>query len=377
MLEDIYGDTPPTSISSFYSDIMKISRAALYVVATTLGAAALSDKGQQYLDHAINATGTLNNVWYNEDSGVWQDLWWQSGNILETISDLCFLSESTCGQVEDMLVNTYTAAQGIYPGFVNDFYDDESWWALGWIRAYDVAQNETYLKQAQSIFDDMVGGYNATCGGHWWNKAKTANTAIGNGLFLSVAAQLANRRSKDPAYYLNWALAEWEWFNQSGLINDRHLINDGLDLTTCKNNKAATFTYNQGVVIGALVALNEAQDGGPDSDYLRTAGLIADATITDLTDANGILTEPGSADPDVTGAQFKGVFLRNLQKLQQTRPQQNFVDFIQANADSLWERARDAPSGFVGPAWAGPFYTATAASQCSAIDCLVAAAAVS
>ena len=42
------------------------------------------------------------------------------------------------------------------------------------------------------------------------------------------------------------------WFLASGMINQKHLINDGLNYNTCKNNNQTTWTYNQGVVLLGL-----------------------------------------------------------------------------------------------------------------------------
>lgn len=51
-----------------------------------------------------------------------------------------------------------------------------------------------------------------------------------------MAASLANRMPSDyKQYYLNTAVAQWNWFRNSGLINGENLINDGLD-SNCRNN---------------------------------------------------------------------------------------------------------------------------------------------
>ena len=72
---------------------------------------------------------------------------------------------------------------------------------MAWIKVYDITQNSRYLNTAKAIFDDLVKGDDATCGGHWWSKGNTDNTAIGNELYLAVAASLANRCSGLKSFY--------------------------------------------------------------------------------------------------------------------------------------------------------------------------------
>lgn len=258
-------------------------------------------------------------------------------------------------------------------GFLNDYYDDEGWWALAWLKVYDLTKQQRYLQVASDIFDDMVSkGSNATCGGIWWDRARTYESAIANELFLSVAAHLANRKP-NKVYYIDWALRQWQWFRDSGLINADNNINDGLDSTTCKNNNAQVYTYNQGVILGALVELNIAT---PNDSYISTAHNIASSAIKKLSDAQGILHEPGEPDLGNDGDQFKGIFMRNLQVLQQATGDRAFRAFIEKNARSIWQYGRNASTNFLGPVWSGPLYTTTAATQSSALDALVAAAAM-
>lgn len=117
-----------------------------------------------------------------------------------------------------------------------------------YMRSYDVTGNWQYLQTAESIFADIAKAYNTTpCsgggGGVWWDRAETYVNAIANELFLDVAAHLANRAGPRSWYYLNWAKKQWTWFQNSGLINSQHLINDGLTNDTCKNNNRTTWSY--------------------------------------------------------------------------------------------------------------------------------------
>ncbi len=116
--------------------------------------------------------------------------------------------------------------------------------------------------------------------------------------------------------YLDWATREWNWFSHSGMMNADHLINDGLD-NSCHKNGKTTWTYNQGVVLGGLVALNSVSK---QPDLLATARRIGLAALTHLTDAEGVLHDSCEPDCGEDGVHFKGVFTRNLAQLPAAAP---------------------------------------------------------
>lgn len=356
-----------------------------------------------YVLHAEAATTTLQQ-WYNRSSGLWDTTgWWNSANCITMLADLTAVDRSMTAMTLDVFQNTFVEAQEynlqsvkimdvdwirtytwpdhppghgepliINPkGFLNNYYDDEGWWALGWIKVYDLTHDPQYIKAAVDIFADMTTGYDATCGGLWWDKSHTQNGAIENELFLSVAAHLANRMP-NKQYYLDWALKEWKWFQASGMINQQNNINNGLNLVTCQNDNGTVWSYNQGVILGGLVELNRAS---PDDSYLLTANKIAFAALKTLTDSNGILHDACEPNCGADGPQFKGVFMRNIQILQQVSPNDQLKTFIDANANSIWTNDRGADNQ-LGTIWSGPFTGATASTQSSACDALVAAVAV-
>jgi len=204
------------------------------------------------LQRAASGIKTLQG-WYNSSTGLYDTTgWWNSGNAITVLVDYARASKSA--QYNSVLANTYTAAQKTSANFLNNYYDDEGWWALAWIDAYDLTGNKQYLSMAETIFADMSGGWDNTCGGGiWWSKDRGYKNAIANELFLSVAAHLANRDTANSARYLNWANKEWQWFRDTGMINEKNLINDGLGspdghttATSCGNNGQATWSYNQG-----------------------------------------------------------------------------------------------------------------------------------
>ena len=309
---------------------------------------------------------------YDRATGLWEtEGWWNAANSTTVLGDVAALQSSAT--LSGDLDNTFTKAQKKFPDFRDEFFDDEGWWALAWIQAYDVTHQEKYLRMAESLFGDMTTGWDDTCGGGiWWKKDHHYKNAIPNELFLSVAAHLAARSpAGKQSEYLGWAQREWSWFHGSGMINDQGLVNDGLN-PSCKNNGRNTWTYNQGVIVGGLTELSKVTG---DADLLLTANLIAHGALTWLTDPEMILhdrTEPHCSDDTV---QFKGIFLRNLSALQRATPDALYARFIRANADSIWSHARTAGNEFACR-WSGPSEFSDAASTTSGLDALVSAAAI-
>jgi predicted alpha-1,6-mannanase (GH76 family) len=372
-----------------------------------------------YVANSVTAIRELNNAWYDTETGLWNGAWWNSGNAFTTLADFAQLSLNEANQlnVGGFLRNTYTQAQiatvsvakvvnavGLptsthcingkgcssstggksssvqkrgFSGFLDDFYDDEGWWALGLIHAHDATGDQDYLDSAIEIFNDMQTGTGTPCGGGiYWSKDRTYVNAIANELYLSVAAALANRVPSNGTY-LQIAKAQWQWFQGSGMINSDNLINDGLD-SNCKNNNLTTWSYNQGVILGGLSELALATGDG---SYLTTAYAIASAAINNLSNSNGILVEADQCELEagncgMDGQQFKGVFIRNLRYLNDLAPNDSFKSFILRNAQSIWVNDRNSVN-MLGVAWTGPYVAATGPSHSSALDALVAAIAVS
>jgi predicted alpha-1,6-mannanase (GH76 family) len=317
--------------------------------------------------------------WYSPRTGRWRTTgWWNAANVLTAVIGYtrCTGDQAYLG----VIPATFRAAQrryrGGHRGFINALFDDNGWWALAWVAAYDLTKDRRYLEAAQAIFAHNQGGWDGTCGGGlWWNTDRRYKNAITSELFLALAARLAQRvpGEREHREYLDWALRTWEWLRGSGLIGPDGLVNDGLT-AGCANNGGTTWTYNQGVVLGGLAALCELTG---DQGYLRAGELIADAALRGLAGQAGqagILVEPcepSGCDGDQT--QFKGIFVRYLHDFQRLRGNPAYRAFILANADSAWHRARNADGQF-GLCWAGPFDRADASRQSSALEVLTAAA---
>ncbi|RKF81915.1 putative glycosyl hydrolase family 76 [Golovinomyces cichoracearum] len=336
-------------------------------------------------DYAAHALAGINQLqtWYDFEDGLWDKAWWPSANIVTMMAGLQEYFPYHIRSLTDVIFpNTLEKTPKRFPDFINEFYDDELWWALAWIKVYDITQNETYLNTAADIFEDSKSVWGQTpCGGLWWDKNHTEVGAVVNELYLTTAAKLANRllESPHPGYYMDEAMKAHNWFQESGLINGNNLINNALNLQTCKNDGNFVFTYNQGILLSGLAELTY---GTKDQKYVNLANTIAVAAINAMTDSDGILRE--SCEPDACNGdqeQFKGIFSRNIQFLYKNNPNISaetatlFKNFLQNNAESIW--AKDSVNNQMGLVWSGPKGKVSVQTQSSALDAIVGAAAMS
>lgn len=162
---------------------------------------------------------------------------------------------------------------------------------------------------------------------------------ITNELYLDVAAHLANRvHGRARQSYVDQAKDEWQWFQESGMINSGNFVNDGLTNDTCENNGRTTWSYNQGVILGGLTELYRATG---DDAYIEAAKPIADAAIKGLIDENGILHDDCEPDCDDDGSQVRCSLGSSIPQAQPTNkpPQHSSKASLHAISRSCTRRA--------------------------------------
>jgi predicted alpha-1,6-mannanase (GH76 family) len=323
------------------------------------------------------ADGLVDNLYgtYNSDDGQWNYPgvgWWQGANVLTAAleHDICAGDNKYAG---DMAEHTLDLRGN---SFTNDYNDDTGWWGLAYIRAYDLTGDTQFLDVAKRNADKMwnTGHDSRFGGGLYWRDAHDSKNAITNELYIELAAQLHNRIPGDTGYQRK-AQDTWQWFKNSGMINKDNLVNDGLD-DQGHNNHETTWTYNQGVILGGLVALYKATG---DAGLLDQARKIADATVNSPTlSPNGILTEPCASGQNCgqgDGKTFKGAFIRNLATLNQALPDHPYQSYMNHQAASILQNDTNDHGGY-GFNWRGPYDGGRApdpALQATALDALNAA----
>lgn len=164
----------------------------------------------------------------------------------------------------------------------------------------------------------------------------------------------------EKAEYLDAAVSGWNWYDNTGLINDDNLVNDGPG-DDCKGDpNSGVYTYNQGVIISALVELASAAG---DDKYVDVAETLADAAIADgspFLDHNGILADGCDKDQSCSGGDgsaFKGALIRGLRKVNGVRPKDEWKQFMEKNAQSIWNNDLAIKDGGChnGLYWSGPY----------------------
>jgi predicted alpha-1,6-mannanase (GH76 family) len=378
--------------------------------------------------------------------------WWESANAITAVIDYMSVTGDR-SYLKPVVENSFARVPGVhrpietrisesqlfsardrasYTGFLNAYYDDEGWWALTWIAAYDLTGDETYLAAASHIFSDMTDAWdNVLGGGIYWGKYNGQpdrggivavpprwkgpyKNAIANELFITAAAALGRRyrRRGLPSAglpdYLGWARRGWEWFSSPppdgiAMINGDNLINDSPDSHGVNNNTESVWSYNQGVILTGLSDLTELTG---DPAYIASAEKLADCFIkhpwhvetrsdsqlTPITPnqsgvIDGILHEYNECNADGTGPDaadavpgigttlFKGIFVRNLARLQAATGKASYRQFILTNARSAVSHM-NARHQF-GCNWAAPVDTPDFVRQTAGIDLVNAALLVS
>ena len=136
-------------------------------------------------------------TWYTPATGLYPTTgWWNSANAITVLANYARVSGRKT--YVPVLKNTFRQAQTEHAEFLNKFYDDEGWWALAWIDAYDLTGKKAYLAMSQATFEDMAGGWDSTvCGGGiWWSKDRQYNNAIAEQV-RAATAKLDDARRRD------------------------------------------------------------------------------------------------------------------------------------------------------------------------------------
>lgn len=216
------------------------------------------------------------------------------------------------------------------------YYDDNAWIGLALVALHDLTGEAQALRLAQRLLAFVVGGWSVErswqCpGGIRWQEpavCQSRNTCA-NAPAAQLAALVHERTGDRDA--LAWAVRIDDWVHGS-LVRDDGLVADRIDPDGSRD--PAVWSYNQGTVIGAGVALHRVTG---DRRYLDRAVRCAAAAASHFTPA--VLSRQ---DPP-----FNAVYLRNALLLDRVVPDPAWLGTAVAYGDMLW-RARDRRTGLLG-----------------------------
>jgi hypothetical protein len=324
---------------------------------------------------------------------------WHAGNTLDTFMDYYMRAQppgyqkEAAGRTEEAIA-VFKTAIGV--DFLNPpakppkvaWWDDYGWWAVAFIKAYELTNASRYLQCAKTCWDFMEQG-----GRHYplkdpyekngtWNHdpaEQGVQNLITNSLFLNLSAQLY--RLTEDEKYLNGACDQFEWFYHWFQQGALYPVASGGNLVypSCGNPvsvngasiqeyKGQYWTGDQGAVIGALGELFKiASAAAPKikappnlATYLRdTCDSIATAVSSNaemVYQNTGVLYEQSWYD--LNGAVGKGALMRYLGAWVTFRGTLNFYQkFIGDNA--LAATTNPDPDGYFRFNWANAGRTIT------------------
>jgi hypothetical protein len=214
------------------------------------------------------------------------------------------------------------------------FYDDNSWVAQAKVQQYLTTGDQSALERAKQLFALIVSGWDtsiahADSGGVFWTQASWSSDR--NTVSNMPPAEFGLRlyQITGDQYYFDWAKRMYDWTN-TYLQTPDGLYWDHLDLQG--NIQKTIWSYNQGVPVGVNVLLYQITG---DNAYLQEAERIANAALT-YYGTSGLYNQP---------AYFNSIFFKNLLLLQSVNHNRDYVNAMQAYADSVWQNNLDTSTG--------------------------------
>jgi predicted alpha-1,6-mannanase (GH76 family) len=225
-----------------------------------------------------------------------------------------------------------------FGSWTNDYYDDVAWFGLAVQRAGTLARRSA-RPALGAITMQLRTGWSADGGGGiWWRRGDDFKNAPANG----PAAILLARGG-----HVGLAGSIADWVHDTLLDPATGLVRDGVRVRSDGEVRAVegtTYTYCQGVHLGACVALAEV-DGSPGAErWAARAAALLDSVHTHMVDPDGVV--PGYDDGG-DGGLFNGILTRYLADAALRRPElaPAAVRIVLASAAAAWEGRLEVGGG--------------------------------
>jgi predicted alpha-1,6-mannanase (GH76 family) len=338
--------------------------------ATTTDRATARDRADAALDTLLSRYWRADAGYFTRDDspGSSPTPYWTSAQALDSVLDGA--ERNGPQRYAEVVASFYARFDA--EGWTSGWFDDEAWMGLTMLRAYDVVGERRYLERAVFLAEDIAANaQDGSCcgvapGGLWWDRDHTQKATAANAGAAVLAARLAERTGE--ARWLDLAKATYGWWLANMVDPVTGQVADHVEPSG--NKVTWRFTYNEGTMIGAAVALHRVT-GDPRylADARRMAGFML-SSETRTTPVGQVLFDGGSCSGDCE--QFKGIGHRFLSELLAEDPSVPGVQaLLAADAEAVWTLARAPDTGTFSVDWAGPAAThATVEAMSSAAAAL-------
>ena len=270
--------------------------------------------------------------------------WWQAHAMDALLDGYERTRETHYLQTAEQLLGGILRRNG---SLTNDYYDDMEWLALALLRAYDLSQREVFKSGCLELWRDIQGGWSAEMGGGiaWRKPQLDYKNTPANAPAVILAARLYGRFGDETD--LEWAHKIWAWQSANLIDPNSGLVWDGINRQSDGvTDKDWTFTYNQGVVIGAAVELWRIT--GEQAFLTQAQQTLKTALMRFAAHDGPTLRDEGGGDAGL----FKGILVRYAVQLAEAVVvgKAEIADMLSRNARTLLEHSR--PNHPFGSDWA-------------------------
>ncbi|WP_019586134.1 glycoside hydrolase family 76 protein [Deinococcus apachensis] len=227
--------------------------------------------------------------------------WWQA-HALDTLVD-AYVREGDGAHLTRAAELVEGVRRGNHGSLHNDYYDDMLWMALALLRLHRATSDPRFLDDSLSLWEDIRGGWNGhEGGGVAWRKTQLdyKNTPA-NAPAVILGARLYEQTGEKE--HLDFALEVLHWLQAHLIDPATGEVWDGVGREEPgRIDRDWAFTYNEGTVIGAGVAVWRATGDGAALDLARRTAVAA------MKRYGPVLLAEGEGD----GGLFKGILVRYL-----------------------------------------------------------------
>ena len=233
--------------------------------------------------------------------------WWQA-HLLDCLVD-AQLRAPRPGRADTIAAVARTVRLRNLGSWTNDYYDDVAWFGLAVQRAGTLARRSARPALGAVVLQLRTGWTTDGGGGIWWRRGDDFKNAPANG----PAAILLARGG-----HVGLAASIADWMHDTLRDPATGLIRDGVRVRPdggIGSVEGTTYTYCQGVHLGACVALCEV-DGS--TRWAERAAELLDAVGRHVVGPDGVV--PGYDDGG-DGGLFNGILIRYLADAALRRPE--------------------------------------------------------